>query len=108
MALIQCPSCNKRISSKAASCPHCDFTLAGRSQDDLERAEARARERKREKLLSQSMLALLASIIAFAYSVWVQPHPDTWQAQVSYGVMGGGVLWFLINRVRLIMVKRGR
>lgn len=28
MALIDCPECEKRISDKAASCPHCGYPLA--------------------------------------------------------------------------------
>ncbi|CAB0149979.1 hypothetical protein PSI9734_00551 [Pseudidiomarina piscicola] len=108
MALIQCPSCNKRISDKAKTCSHCDFVLAGRSSEDLQREQARAVQRRKDKLLSQSMLALLIAIAAFAYTFLEQPHPDAWQAQVSYGLIVVGLVWFVINRVRIVFLKRGR
>lgn len=108
MALIQCPSCNKRISDKAKTCPHCDFVLAGRTSEELEREQQRAVQRRKDKLLSQSMLALLIAIGAFAYTFLEQPYPDSWQAKVSYGLMGLGVIWFLINRIRILLLKRGR
>ncbi|RUO60291.1 hypothetical protein [Pseudidiomarina insulisalsae] len=108
MALIKCPSCNKRTSDKAKQCPHCDYVLAGRSKDDLEREQERARQRRKEKLLSQSMLALLIAIAAFAYIFLEQPAEDTWYAKVSYSLLFLGLLWFLVNRVRLIFNKRER
>jgi hypothetical protein len=108
MAIIQCPSCNKRVSSRAEVCPHCDFQLAGRSPDELEQAQQRALQRRKEKLLGQSMLALLVAIGGFAYSFLEQPHPESWQAAVSYGAMALGLVWFIVNRVRILMVKRSR
>ncbi|MFC0444841.1 zinc ribbon domain-containing protein [Pseudidiomarina halophila] len=108
MALIHCPSCNKRISDKAKTCPHCEFVLAGRTSEDIEREQLRAVQRRKDKLLSQSMLALLLAIGAFTYVFLEQPHPDSWYAKVSYGLMGLSVIWFLINRVRIMLLKRGR
>jgi hypothetical protein len=36
MAIIQCPSCNKRISSKAARCPFCDaIVITARTNDEV-------------------------------------------------------------------------
>lgn len=108
MALIRCPSCNKRTSDKAKQCSHCDFVLAGRSQEELDRAKERAQQRRKEKLLSQSMLALLIAIAAFAYIFLEQPHEDSWYAKISYSLLFLGLLWFLVNRVRLLMNKRDR
>ena len=39
MALIDCPSCNKKISDKADDCPHCGFSLADASSEDILRKQ---------------------------------------------------------------------
>lgn len=108
MALTQCPACNKRISDKAKNCPHCDFKLAGLSNDELDREWQRVMNTKREKLVGQSMLALLLAIAAFTYYFIQQPLPETWPAKVSYGMMIAGLIWFVVNRVRLVFLKRKR
>ncbi|WP_417658305.1 hypothetical protein [Pseudidiomarina sp.] len=108
MALIQCPSCSKRVSDKATNCPHCDFKLTGLSGEELEREWQRVMASKRERLVGQSMLALLIAIAAFTYYFIQQPLPETWPAKVSYGLMIVGLIWFVINRVRLVFIKRKR
>ncbi|RUO72973.1 hypothetical protein [Idiomarina ramblicola] len=106
MALTQCPSCNKRISSKVKECPHCQFVLAGQSKDEMERESHRLRQEKSDKLVSRSMLALLIAIAAFTYLFLQQPMPDTWQYGVSVGSMVAGLVWFVINRVQLVFLKK--
>ncbi|MCK7458609.1 hypothetical protein [Idiomarina aminovorans] len=106
MALTQCPSCNKRISSKVKECPHCQFVLAGQSKEEMEREGFRIKQEKSDKLLSRSMLALLIAIAAFTYLFLQQPIPGTWQYGMSIGAMVAGVIWFLINRVQLLFLKK--
>ncbi|HAS16172.1 MULTISPECIES: hypothetical protein [Idiomarina] len=106
MALTQCPSCNKRISSKVKECPHCQFVLAGQSKEDMEREWLRLKQEKSDKLVSRSMLALLIAIAAFTYLFMQQPMPNTWQYGIAVGAMVGGVVWFLINRVQLLFLKK--
>ncbi|RUO81285.1 hypothetical protein CWI84_00545 [Idiomarina tyrosinivorans] len=106
MALIQCPSCGKRMSSKAKTCPHCQFVTAGQSQDDLKRESIRLKQQKVDKINSQSMLALLIAIAGFAYFFLQQPTLKTPTYFLSVGAILVGVFGFLINRVRLVLVKR--
>lgn len=108
MALIQCPSCSKRVSDKATNCPHCDFKITGLSNDELEREWHRAAQAKRERIVGQSMLALLIAIAAFTYYFIQQPLPETWAAKASYGLMIVGLVWFVVNRIRLVFIKRKR
>lgn len=106
MALTQCPSCNKRISSKVKECPHCQFVLAGQSKEDIEREWLRLKQEKSDKLLSRSMLALLIAIVGFTYLFLQQPMPNTWQYGVSVGGILVGLVWFVINRVQLVFLKK--
>ena len=108
MALAQCPSCRKRVSSKATESPHCQFVFAGQSEQDLEREFIRIQQEKRDKLVSRSMLALLIAIAGFVYLFLQQPMPETWQYNVAVGVLVAGRLWFVVNRVQLLFVKRKR
>ncbi|RUO79346.1 zinc-ribbon domain-containing protein [Pseudidiomarina taiwanensis] len=106
MALIDCPACHKRVSDKAKECQHCGFKLATRSSAEHDRELRRALQDKRDSILSQSMLALLIAIAAFAYFYVAQPLPDSWQAQLAYAGMLVGSIWFIVNRVRLVFLKK--
>ncbi len=106
MALIQCPGCNKRMSDTMAECPHCQFKIGGLSDAERNEEMRRLAAAKREKLLSQSMLALLIAIAAFTYYFVQQPLPKSLAANISYALMVIGLVWFVVNRIRLIFVKR--
>ena len=54
------------------------------------------------------MLALLLSIAAFVYLFFQQPLANSWQRSAALLFIGIGLVWFVINRVRLIMLKRKR
>ena len=105
MALIDCPACKKRMSSKAEACPHCDYKISGLSTEQRDREWQRVMQRKRERLMSQSMLALLIAIAAFTYFFMQQPEPDSWQLHLANAGMLLGLLWFVINRVRMLLLK---
>jgi len=108
MALIECPSCNKRMSDKADTCPHCDFRVAGATPEQRNRELERLLQAKKDKILGHSMLALLIAIAAFTYFFIQQPHPESWQSSAAYGAMIVGLVWFVLNRVRLLFLKRKR
>lgn len=108
MALAKCPSCNKRISSKARECTHCQFVLAGQSKDDIQREAKRLNQEKTDKLVSRSMLALLIAIAAFTYLFMQQPQPLSWGYNISVAGIIAGLIWFVINRVQLMFLKKKR
>ncbi len=108
MALTKCPSCNKRISSKARECPHCQFVLAGQSKEDVQRERRRLNQEKSDKLVSRSMLALIIAIAAFTYLFMQQPQPQSWGYNIAIGGIVVGLIWFVINRVQLMFLKKKR
>ena len=61
MALIDCPSCGKKMSDKAKTCPNCDFSYGEASVEDIERKENMKRFKKMHSIQNQSMLAMLVS-----------------------------------------------
>ena len=46
MALVDCPSCNKKTSDKAKTCPHCDFKIGDATSEDIERKQSLQRFKK--------------------------------------------------------------
>lgn len=108
MALINCPACHKRMSNKAEICPHCQVNVQGAAQPAQSREWQQLLQRQREQLVSQSMLALLLAIAAFTYFFIQQPAPGSWQLHASNAGMLVGLVWFVISRVRMLLLKRGR
>lgn len=59
MALIDCPSCGKKMSNKSTSCPHCGFSATA-TPDDQERMRSR---KAADRFRRQQMLQMLAVLI---------------------------------------------
>jgi ribosomal protein L37E len=105
MALIDCPSCGKKISDKAETCPHCGFALKNASVEDIERKQALTRYKKLSSLQNQSMLAILVFILGFGFMNW-GTRPGELQHNLAMVACVLGFIWYIINRVRVLMVKR--
>ena len=106
MALIDCPSCNKKISDKAQNCQHCDFTLGTASAEDLARKKSLNLYLKNQKIQTQSMLAMLLFVVGFGFMYWGGAVAGDLQHNIAIGVAIIGFVWYIINRVRLIFLKR--
>ena len=65
MALIDCPSCNKKISDKAQSCQHCSFSLGTADAEDIARKQSLNKYLKNQKIQTQSMIAMLLFVAGF-------------------------------------------
>ena len=106
MALIDCPSCGKKISDKAQQCNHCHFDVGNADPEQLARKEGLRRYQQRQRLQNHSMLALLLFIAGFAYVYFADVNPETVQYKSAVAVSIVGVVWYLVNRVRLVLAKR--
>ena len=106
MALINCPSCNKKMSDKAKACPHCGFAINDASEEDILRKQQMQLFKKKQSIQNQSMLAMLMFVAGFGMWFWGGPDPSDLQQNASVGCSVIGFIWYLINRVRLIIVKR--
>ncbi|GEK11557.1 hypothetical protein HUZ36_17915 [Pseudoalteromonas sp. McH1-7] len=106
MAIAQCPSCNKSISSKHKSCPHCETNLADFSQEDRERAASRNRVKRQQTVMNYSFIALILVLGGFLYIYWQQPAPNSFEMIASKSAIGIGTVWYLINRVILVILKK--
>lgn len=106
MALIDCPSCNKKISDKAKSCQHCGLELGAVSNEDVARKQGLNKFLQVQRLQTQSMIAMLLFVAGFGFMYWGGAEPGDLQHNSAVGVTIIGFVWYIINRVRLLFLKR--
>lgn len=102
MALIECPSCSKRISSKASVCQHCSSQLSG----DTQVLTKISHINRANRLVNQSLLSMTVFIAGVV--VWF------WGGEPAQGVrsyIGGlcfvvGFVGYLITRLQSVMHNR--
>lgn len=106
MALIDCPACNKKISDKSADCPHCGFSLDGASSEDLTRKRNLQKYLKAQKIQTQSLIAMLMFVTGFGFMYWGGALPGDLQYNLAVGTAVIGFVWYIINRIRIVLVKK--
>ncbi|WP_158968219.1 hypothetical protein [Paraglaciecola sp. L3A3] len=106
MAVVDCPSCSKKISDKAKSCQHCDFNLGNASQEDIARKQNLNKYLKKQNVQTQSMVAMLLFVAGFGFMYWGGAAPDDLQYKLAVAVAILGFVWYIVNRVRLVFLKR--
>ncbi|BBN81285.1 hypothetical protein PA25_12700 [Pseudoalteromonas sp. A25] len=106
MAIVQCPGCSKSISNKSTACPHCQLQLKEMTAEQIERLAIKQRINKQQKFMNHSFLALILFLGGFLYMYWRQPEPDSLQMMAAQGAIAIGCVWYLVNRVVLIYLKK--
>ncbi len=106
MAIISCPSCNKSISDKHKHCPHCDTAFAELNEEELQEIAARAKFRRRQRLTNESFIALMLFLSGFLYLYSRTPAQGSLELMICRGAIAVGIVWYLVNRVRLVILKR--
>ena len=107
MAIIHCPSCDQRISSKATTCEFCK-TRFDESEDAerLERQIANKRFNKRQRLQNLSFLFVMLFAAGALLMYFGINDEDQLRAMVGKGLLVGGFIGYLLMRVLLILHKR--
>ncbi|MBE0367565.1 hypothetical protein J8L98_14980 [Pseudoalteromonas sp. MMG013] len=106
MAIVQCPSCNKSISSKSMVCSHCQTQLGDVTEEQLARIASTKRIQKQQMFINHSFLALILFLGGFLYLYWQQPATGTVQMALTKAAIGIGCFWYLVNRVILVYLKK--
>ncbi len=105
MALMNCPACQKRMSTKASSCPHCQFVLSG-EPEQVEESARRQRERARRRLQMHSMIAMTLFAAGALMVLMGSLQTDGWQNWVGRSVLLAGFGFYVVTRVRILMFNR--
>lgn len=105
MALIDCPSCRQKISSKAPVCSHCQFDLKQSSPDDVIRKEKLNKFRKQNGIQTQSMFAMMLFIGGFAVMYMGGTQPQDTRYKIAVAALVIGFIWYIVGRIRLFLFK---
>ena len=70
MALINCPSCRKRISNVLNICPHCGFALGEVTEDQIREFERRKQRDRVYHLKMTSYAVMTLFVAAFGWYWW--------------------------------------
>jgi hypothetical protein len=106
MALVDCPTCSKKISDKAQNCQYCDFALGTVNVEDIARRQNLNQYLKSQSIQTQSMIAMLLFVTGFGSMYWGDAKPGGLQHSFAIGCALLGFVWYIINRVRMIILKR--
>ncbi|MDO6446993.1 hypothetical protein Q4493_14570 [Colwellia sp. 1_MG-2023] len=106
MAVINCPSCRKKISDKAKSCSHCQIDLVNLDEEKLAAKRQVERINKSQRIMTWSFIAMLMFCGGFLFYYWKNVQPGTWQYYLSVGSTVIGFFIYIATRVQLILLKR--
>lgn len=106
MALTDCPACNKKISDKSEECPHCGFKVGDASSEDVLRQQSLQRYKKKASIQNQSLMAVLLVVAGFGFMYWGGAQPGDMQHNLAILATVIGFIWYVVNRVRLVIIKR--
>lgn len=102
MALIECPVCRTRISSKAASCSHCQAKTNG----DNESLARISHIKTSAKLMNHSFIAMTLFIAGVVIWFWGGEPAEGLRANIAGACFVFGFVGYLITRVRIVLHKR--
>jgi sulfite exporter TauE/SafE len=106
MAIISCPECGKKISSKAAMCPYCGFTTREVTEQELDVFRAR---RQRDKLYHLNMISYAVITVFVGGFGWYWWDSGGFQRLSSPGpfiLMGLAAVAYLVVRALLFRNRR--
>ena len=101
MAIVSCPECGKKISSRAAMCPQCGFTTGEVSEQELDVFRAR---RQRDKLYHLNMMSYAVLTVFVGGFGWYWWDSGGFQRSSSPGpfiLMGLATVSYLVVRALL-------
>ncbi len=106
MAIVSCPQCNKQISDKAATCSHCDVELNKQTAESIASAGRVKRIEQAQSIQTQTFIALILFVGGFSLWYWQDTLDDQWYNTLGQGMIAVGFIWYLVNRIRLMVLKR--
>ena len=106
MAIIACPSCAKQISDKHQQCPHCEININNLDNEEKKRIASEVKLKKKQQIMNHSFIALIIFLSGFLVLYTRAPEQDSVELLISQSAIAIGFVWYLINRIRLLFVKK--
>lgn len=105
MALINCPDCNKEISSNAPSCPNCGAPISSdRESTGSGVQHLTTTQETSKKFKLQSIISVMLIVIGICWLITVggaDTAPEPGSLTVPGWMLTIGLLWYLVNRFRI-------
>ncbi len=94
--LIQCPACQKNVSTQAAACPNCGQPLNAMLSDDVQTVEQTGKKLKLHAVLS--LCLFFGSIPWMIFASGIKSD-----VAMIMGVLAfvGGLGWYSVNRMNI-------
>ena len=106
MAVINCPSCKKKISDKAKTCSHCGLSLQELDGDKIANLNHVNRINQAQRLMNYSFIAMLFFCGGFLFMFWDNVKSGTWQHTLAMISAALGFIMYIVIRIRLLLFKR--
>lgn len=106
MAIVSCPFCGHKVSDKAAQCGKCNSDLADLTPEKMAALARNKALNKSQSLVNHSMFALLLFLAGFAFLYWWDPEPGGLQQILASAAIGIGFCWYIVTRIRIMLLKR--
>lgn len=106
MAVINCPNCKKKISSKATTCTHCDVDLSSVDEEKLENYKTVNRIKQTQNNMMVAFVAMLMFCGGFLFFYMYDAQIGTWEYVTSVTCSIVGFVLYIVTRLRLILIKR--
>ena len=106
MAIISCPFCGHKISDKAQECSKCQSDVSALTPEKMASIARNKALDKTQSLVNHSMFALLLFLTGFGLMYWWDPEAGSTQQLIAGGAMGIGLCWYIVTRIRIMLLKR--
>ncbi len=105
MAIINCPSCKKKISNKTKECNHCGLSLQALDSDKITSLNHVNRIHQAQRLMNYSFIAMLLFCGGFLFMFWDNVQQGTWQHNLAMTSAVIGFIMYIVIRIRLLLFK---
>ena len=100
MALINCPDCNKEVSTSAVSCPNCGAPVDAAQETKAAGTPLTTTQSTSKKFKGQQVIATLMFIVG---AIWIfaalgQEPPS--EAGLPLVITLVGMIWYIVIRIR--------
>ena len=101
MPLINCPDCDKQVSSSAPACPGCGSPIGDKKESAGSGVQRLATVQETSKKLKlQSLIAVTLLIVGFAW-FFVASQADAEPPGAAMAMVVIGFIWYIVNRFRI-------
>ncbi len=108
MAIIDCPSCQKKISDKATSCQHCELDLTDLDKDKVIQLRKANKLKKSQQLMNHSFLAMLLFCGGILWLFYRDAPIESLEYKGALTATVLGFIWYIVIRIRLVFLKSSK